>query len=141
MECDVQHHHSARRYGGATCAAARVAWAQSAPCRHISTDLAALNADVLERARPIAFVTPEIVSKRILARLGYGAFNFHPGPPSYPGWAPAHFALCERAAEFGATVHVMVEQVDADAIDRPETDIPPSAMSLCSKQFARPERA
>jgi len=25
----------------------------------------------------------------------------------------AHFALCERAAEFGATVHVMVEQVDA----------------------------
>jgi methionyl-tRNA formyltransferase len=47
-------------------------------------DLAALNADVLERARLIAFVTPEIVSNSILARLGYGAFNFHPGPPSYP---------------------------------------------------------
>jgi methionyl-tRNA formyltransferase len=58
-----------------------------------SADLAALNADVLERARLITFVTPEIVSKSILARLGYGAFNFHPGPPSYPGWAPAHFAL------------------------------------------------
>jgi hypothetical protein len=25
VECDVQHHHSARRYGGASCAAARVA--------------------------------------------------------------------------------------------------------------------
>jgi methionyl-tRNA formyltransferase len=79
-------------------------------------DLAALNADLLERARLIAFVTPEIVSKSILARLGHGAFNFHPGPPSYPGWAPAHFALYQRATEFGATVHVMVEQVDAGPI-------------------------
>ena len=81
-----------------------------------TADLAALDSDLLGRARLIAFVTPEIVSKDILARLGYGAFNFHPGPPSYPGWAPAHFALYERATEFGATVHVMVEQVDAGPI-------------------------
>jgi methionyl-tRNA formyltransferase len=75
-----------------------------------------LNGDVLARARLIAFVTPEIVSGGTLARLGYGALNFHPGPPSYPGWAPAHFALYERATEFGATVHVMVEKVDAGPI-------------------------
>ena len=81
-----------------------------------AADLAALDSDLLGRARLIAFVTPEIVSKSILAKLGYGAFNFHPGPPSYPGWAPAHFALYERATEFGATVHVMVEQVDAGPI-------------------------
>jgi methionyl-tRNA formyltransferase len=81
-----------------------------------SADLAVLSSDLLERARLIAFVTPEIVSKGMLARLGYGAFNFHPGPPGYPGWAPAHFALYERATEFGATVHVMVEQVDAGPI-------------------------
>jgi methionyl-tRNA formyltransferase len=79
-------------------------------------DLATLSSDLLGRARLIAFVTPEIVSASILARLGYGAFNFHPGPPGYPGWAPSHFALYERAAEFGATVHVMVEQVDAGPI-------------------------
>lgn len=48
--------------------------------------------------------------------MGYGAFNFHPGPPQYPGWAPAHFALYDRATEFGATAHVMVEQVDAGPI-------------------------
>jgi methionyl-tRNA formyltransferase len=78
--------------------------------------LATLDSDLLERARLIAFVTPEIVPKRILARLGYGAINFHPGPPDYAGWAPAHFALYERATEFGATVHVMVEQVDAGPI-------------------------
>jgi methionyl-tRNA formyltransferase len=81
-----------------------------------AADLATLNSDLLERARLIAFATPEIVSQNILEKLGYGAFNFHPGPPSYPGWAPAHFALYERATEFGATVHVMVEQVDAGPI-------------------------
>jgi methionyl-tRNA formyltransferase len=79
-------------------------------------DLATLSSDVLQRARLIAFVTPEVVPASILARLGYGAFNFHPGPPSYPGWAPSHFALYDRATEFGATVHVMVERVDAGPI-------------------------
>jgi methionyl-tRNA formyltransferase len=81
-----------------------------------AADLAALELDVLDRARLIAFVTPEIVATGVLDRLGYGAINFHPGPPSYPGWAPSHFALYERAAEFGATVHVMVERVDAGPI-------------------------
>ena len=81
-----------------------------------AADLAALDPGLLERARLIAFVTPEIVSSGVLAKLGYGAINFHPGPPDYPGWAPSHFALYERATEFGATVHVMVERVDAGPI-------------------------
>jgi methionyl-tRNA formyltransferase len=81
-----------------------------------AANLAGVCCDVLERARLIAFVTPEIVSTSVLSRLGHGALNFHPGPPSYPGWAPSHFALYERAREFGATVHVMVEQVDAGPI-------------------------
>jgi methionyl-tRNA formyltransferase len=79
-------------------------------------DLSALSSDQLRRARLIAFVTPEIVPASILAQLGYGAFNFHPGPPAYPGWAPSHFALYDQATEFGATAHVMVEQVDAGPI-------------------------
>jgi methionyl-tRNA formyltransferase len=79
-------------------------------------ELEALSPDVLRRARLIAFVTPVIVPQTILAQLGYGAFNFHPGPPAYPGWAPAHFALYNRETEFGATAHVMVEQVDAGPI-------------------------
>ena len=81
-----------------------------------ASELAALSDDVLIRSRLVAFVTPVIVPKSILNRLGYGAFNFHPGPPSYPGWAPAHFALYDRATEFGATVHTMAEQVDAGPI-------------------------
>jgi methionyl-tRNA formyltransferase len=81
-----------------------------------AAELAALDSDLLSRARLIAFVTAEIVPPSVLAALGYGAFNFHPGPPSYPGWAPAHFALYDEARQFGATFHVMVEQVDAGPI-------------------------
>jgi methionyl-tRNA formyltransferase len=81
-----------------------------------AAELDALDSDLLRRARLIAFVTAEIVPPRVLARLGYGAYNFHPGPPSYPGWAPAHFALYDEARQFGATLHVMVEQVDAGPI-------------------------
>jgi methionyl-tRNA formyltransferase len=81
-----------------------------------AAELAALDSDLLSRARLIAFVTAEIVPPSVLATLGYGAFNFHPGPPSYPGWAPAHFALYDEVRQFGATLHVMVERVDAGPI-------------------------
>lgn len=79
-------------------------------------ELAAIEANVLRRARLIGFATPVIVPQTILTQLGYGAFNFHPGPPAYPGFAPAHFALYNRETEFGATAHVMVERVDAGPI-------------------------
>jgi len=85
------------------------------PVEH-GDELAALGDDVLRRARLVAFVTQVIVPPAILGKLGYGAFNFHPGPPSYPGWAPAHFALYDEAKEFGATAHVMIEEVDAGPI-------------------------
>lgn len=91
-------------------------------------ELAALGGDVLRRSRLIAFVTPVIVPKSILDQLGHGAVNFHPGPPSYPGWAPAHFALYDEAGEFGATVHLMVEKVDAGPIiDLSLFPVPPDA--------------
>jgi methionyl-tRNA formyltransferase len=81
-----------------------------------SADLAAVDIEVLRRARLIAFTTDVIVPRLVLGRLGYGAYNFHPGPPQYPGWAPAHFALYDRATTFGATLHVMMERVDAGPI-------------------------
>src|ERR1700688_1672260 len=79
-------------------------------------DLEKLDPGVLRRVRLIGFATPTVVPARILQGLGYGAYNFHPGPPHYPGWAPAHFALYEQAAEFGATAHVMTERVDSGPI-------------------------
>ena len=79
-------------------------------------ELEAIDAGTLERARLIAFVTPVVVPARILKTLGFGAYNFHPGPPHYPGWVPSHFAIYDRATTFGATVHVMTERVDAGPI-------------------------
>lgn len=87
-----------------------VHWATSAG------DLARFEADTLARSRLVAFATPVVVPSGVLDALGYGAYNFHPGPPAYPGWAPAHFALYEGAAEFGATVHAMAARVDSGPI-------------------------
>ena len=81
-----------------------------------ASDLSDLDPGIFQRARLIAFMTAVIVPPSILAQLRYGAYNFHPGPPEYPGWAPAHFALYEGATEFGVTAHVMVEKVDAGPI-------------------------
>ena len=83
---------------------------------HSKADLLALSADTLSRSRLIAFVTSTIVPASVLAALGYGAYNFHPGPPDYPGLSPAQFALYEGAHSFGATVHRMVAKVDAGPI-------------------------
>lgn len=81
-----------------------------------AAELAALEPALLRRARLVAFTTLVIVPQATLTQLGYGAYNFHPGPPQYPGLAPAQFALYDNAAEFGATMHKMVARVDAGPI-------------------------
>lgn len=89
-------------------------------------DLAAIESDWLGRARLISFTTDVIVPGAVLDQLGYGAYNFHPGPPQYPGRAPAQLALHEQAAIFGCTVHRMIARVDAGPIVEVESfDIPP----------------
>jgi methionyl-tRNA formyltransferase len=103
-------------------------------------DLNALEPDTLAGARLIAFVTGVIVPARVLDQLGYGAYNFHPGPPTYPGFAPARFALSRCAAEFGATAHLMAARVDEGPIVGVEMfSIPPGASvaSLEGMAYAR----
>jgi methionyl-tRNA formyltransferase len=79
-------------------------------------DFAGLDVAALKRARLLAFASPVIVPAQVLDALGFGAYNFHPGSPDYPGWAPAHFALYDGASEFGATAHMMAERVDCGPI-------------------------
>lgn len=94
-------------------------------------DIKAFEPELLRRARLVAFVTDVVVTAQILKALGFGAYNFHPGPPHYPGWVPAHFAIYERAAAFGATAHRMIERVDAGPIVGVELfDIPPRTSVL-----------
>lgn len=70
----------------------------------------------LARSRLIAFTTSIIVPGDLLDRIGFGAYNFHPGPPTYPGLAPAHFACYDGTTQYGVTAHVMIERVDAGPI-------------------------
>lgn len=100
-------------------------------------DLEALAPDLLRRARLIGFVTDVVVPARIPNALGFGAYNFHPGPPQYPGWVPAHFAIYDRAGTFGATAHRMIERVDAGPIVGVELfDIPPRTDVLRLQEMA-----
>jgi methionyl-tRNA formyltransferase len=79
-------------------------------------DLKAAEPHLLARARLISFLTSILVPSRILDRLGYGAYNFHPGPPNYPGWMPAHFATYDKTIDFGVTAHIMTQKIDAGPI-------------------------
>lgn len=91
-------------------------------------ELLAIPAEVLPRARLVAFATAVIVPAAILDRLGYGACNFHPGPPEFPGFRPAQYAVYLGAREFGSTAHVMTERVDEGPIfDCLRFGVPPDA--------------
>ena len=66
--------------------------------------------------RIMAFSTNVIVPSRLLARVGYNAINFHPGPPEYPGYRPTGFALYRGARRYGVTAHYMTDRVDEGPI-------------------------
>jgi methionyl-tRNA formyltransferase len=105
-------------------------------------ELEAFGGRDLPCARLIAFLTTVIVPQRILDQLGFGAYNFHPGPPNYPGFVPSHFATYDEATEFGATAHVMIAQVDAGPIVGVELfDIPPGTGVLALERLAFTELA
>ncbi len=100
-------------------------------------DLNALPPRLLRRARLVAFASPFVVPRHVLSRLGYGAYNFHPGPPSYPGWAPAQFAIYDGAASFGVTVNVMHERVDSGPIVAVDLfDVPAAATAEALETLA-----
>jgi len=76
--------------------------------------------------RLIAFCSSVIVPGDRLAELDGRAYNFHPGPPNYPGRHPASFAIYDGAARFGATAHEMRPRVDSGPIIGVEWfDMPP----------------
>jgi len=100
-------------------------------------ELEVIDARILRRARLIGFLTSVIVPARILDQLGFGAYNFHPGPPNYPGRLPLHFAIYDGATGFGATAHVMAAAVDSGLIVGVELfDIPPNIGVLALEKLA-----
>jgi len=77
---------------------------------------ACLNPSPIGGRRLIAFSTSVIVPKEVLKGLSLEAYNFHSGPPTYPGSHSASFAIYEGAKYFGATAHVMEEKIDCGPI-------------------------
>ena len=115
-------------------------YAPALAVRHVASraDLDAAFAVEAPGRRLIAFTTNVVVPGRYLAACEFGGYNFHPGPPSYPGVYPESFAVWEGAKRFGATAHRMLKQVDAGPIVASEWfDVPPDCgrMRLATLAF------
>jgi len=94
-------------------------------------DAAALTTAVeggLSGVRMIAVMSGVIVPADVLAALDGPAYNFHPGPPEYPGSCVAGFAIYDGATSFGVTLHEMAAKVDSGPIVGVQRfDVPPDA--------------
>ena len=80
------------------------------------SELIALPFSALKKSRLISFSSPFIVPSKILDLLGHGAYNFHPGPPSRPGWGSIEKAIYDQDKAFGTTLHAMNEYPDSGPI-------------------------
>lgn len=83
---------------------------------HARADFDRLVESLTGPTRLVAFGSGVLVSAAQLRRLGRPAYNIHLGPPTFPGYAPAAFAVLADATRFGATAHVMTERVDEGPI-------------------------
>ena len=79
-------------------------------------DIEAWAPSITQKTRLIAFCSSVVVTAEILGKLARPAYNFHPGPPEYPGKHPVAFALYDGATTFGATLHEMAFPVDSGPI-------------------------
>jgi methionyl-tRNA formyltransferase len=90
--------------------------------------LAAAVKDGLAGVRLVAVMSGVIVPADVLSNMDGPAYNFHPGPPEYPGSRAAGFAIYEGATSFGVTLHEMAAKVDSGPIvDVMGFDVPPGA--------------
>ena len=88
--------------------------------------------------RLVAFCTSVIVPETVLDTLAGDAYNFHPGPPNYPGLYPACFAIYDGAARFGATCHALTRNIDDGPIIEVNTvDIAPDITRLDLEALSR----
>src|SRR5258708_34257422 len=84
-------------------------------CRRLSGACAVIGKQILTAAG--AYLVASVAMVRVdvryddlahgRAQLGYGACNFHPGPPHYPGWALGYFAFYNQAPEVGRTLTLL----------------------------------
>jgi len=102
------------------------------------SDLDRAMAHLDPETRLVAFATKIILPAAQLKQFSGPCYNFHPGPPEYPGLFPSVYAIYDGSPTFGVTLHEMAAQVDSGAIvDVARFDLLPdfNRMSLDNQTF------
>lgn len=60
----------------------------------------------------ISFLNPVYINKSIRNKIKKKSYNFHPGPPEYPGFGCYNFAMLNKAKFYGSTVHEINDKFD-----------------------------
>ena len=60
----------------------------------------------------LSFLSPLYIDKSVRKRIRINSFNFHPGPPEYPGFGCYNFALLDKSKFYGSTVHIINDRFD-----------------------------
>ncbi len=79
--------------------------------------LVELPEELLKKSRLIAYLSGLIVPLTVIKKLGYGAYNFHSGPPTRPGFASLEMAIYEGDEIFATTLHELDELIDTGRIN------------------------
>ncbi len=60
----------------------------------------------------ISFLNKSYISDKLRRKIKINSFNFHPGPPEYPGYGCYNFALLDKINFYGSTVHIINQKFD-----------------------------
>tara|TARA_B100000282_G_scaffold281640_1_gene243755 strand:- start:158 stop:808 length:651 start_codon:yes stop_codon:yes gene_type:complete len=60
----------------------------------------------------LSFLNPLYIDKSVRKKIRINSFNFHPGPPEYPGFGCYNFALLDKSKFYGSTVHIIDDRFD-----------------------------
>ena len=64
----------------------------------------------------ISFLNPIYINKSVRKKIKINSFNFHPGPPEYPGFGCYNFALLDKVNFYGSTIHMINDEFDSGKI-------------------------
>ncbi len=82
-------------------------WASRQRKTRIPADVMSWNGDCILHLKSYC-----ILPKSLIDSAKYGAVNFHPSPPMYPGSGGLNWGIFNSDKETGVTVHLMNEKVD-----------------------------
>lgn len=60
----------------------------------------------------ISFLNTLYIDKNVRRKIKIKSFNFHPGPPEYPGFGCYNFALLDKVNSYGSTIHIINDKFD-----------------------------